>query len=95
MERLFTLTSTSMTTSPDKLRADCDKCGERLWRMRRGEWSLANRIVKLAKGGLVAKCPGCGNEVRVPFLQFVEPVELPVREGGRLVVHIDRLDKPH
>jgi predicted RNA-binding Zn-ribbon protein involved in translation (DUF1610 family) len=78
-----------MTATPDELRADCPGCGEKLWRQRKGDWTLANRIIKLAKGCVVAKCPKCGDEVDVPFLQVASPI----RAHRRLVVNVDRLDK--
>jgi hypothetical protein len=71
-----------MPVDPATLQARCD-CGHELWRERRGEWSLGNRILKLVEGSLRAKCPECGSDVPIPFLQLAAP-------SRRLVMRLDR-----
>lgn len=76
------------TPRPDGLSARCAGCGSELWKQRRGEWTLRNRILKLASGGaLTAKCADCGGMVDVPFLRLTEPAQRPRR---RLVVPRER-----
>lgn len=70
---------------PEDLRAACPACGHQLWQRRQGEWTLSNRILKLRSiGDIVAKCPGCGGDVPVPFLRIQQP-----RRRRRLVVSLD------
>lgn len=78
-------------TDPGSLRCSCPDCGTDLWDRRAGEWTLANRIMKVGDDGAVsARCPkGCG-DVAVPFMQVVTPPdppkEVPVRKGRRRLV---------
>lgn len=63
------------------------ECGAELWKRRGGDWTLANRVLKLVDGGLVAKCPECRRDVPVPFLTVApEAVAEPARVPPRLVV---------
>jgi hypothetical protein len=58
----------------DRLFAPCPGCGEATFRRRRGEWTLASRILKVAEDGSVTGvCVRCGEPVPVPFLRVVEP----------------------
>lgn len=51
--------------------AACPKCGEALYRKRRGEWSLVAKILTFSDDGAVtAKCERCGDPVPVPFLMI-------------------------
>ena len=60
--------------SGDGRSAKCPGCGAELWKRRGGEYTLANRILKLGTdGGIVAKCPDCRTEVPVPFLTLEPP----------------------
>jgi endogenous inhibitor of DNA gyrase (YacG/DUF329 family) len=68
---------------PERCKADCPSCGEALWRQRQGEWTLANRIVRLTPDGdLAAKCPRCAEDVLLNFIVMAEPK----RPRRRLVV---------
>jgi hypothetical protein len=58
--------------------------------MRSGQWTLRNRILKLAKGVMHAKCTGCGADVPVPFLRLADDPQ-PAPAKRRLVVRA--LDK--
>ena len=69
---------------PDELRATCS-CGHELWKRRRGELTLVNRILKLVEGKLVAKCPRCQEDVPVPWLRIETPTK------RRMVVDPSRL----
>lgn len=74
---------------PETCSAKCEKCGTNLWSRRRGEWTLANRIIKMTKGGsLAAKCPECGDLVGLPFLHL-RPPESPKPTRRRLVIRVD------
>lgn len=53
---------------PSELSCVCPNCGTRLWAIRRGEWTLQNRILKLGPTGFLAKCPDCSTDVPVPWL---------------------------
>lgn len=56
---------------PEAIDVTCPSCGERLFRQRRGEWTLATPMLKVDPGGSVrARCPGarCDADVPVPFL---------------------------
>lgn len=65
------------------LHADCPKCGEKLWRERRGEYTLRAAILKVGKDGqMVARCSRdrCDGEVAVPWLKIEAP---PATEPAR------------
>lgn len=72
------------TPDPSTLQATC-RCGTELWAERAGEWTLAQRIVKLTDVGIVALCPKCREEVPVPWLH-VAPAEVPTPTRRRMVM---------
>lgn len=63
------------TPTPDEVSARCPNpyCREELWSLRRGEWTLRNRIVKLVGDQLVALCDECGTSVPLPWLGLMFP----------------------
>jgi len=74
----------------DEVTAAC-QCGYELWKQRRGEWTLANRVVKLRGDGMLyAKCPDCRRDVVVPWLR----IEAPPAVTRRLVVRLDLDTEP-
>mgnify|MGYP001558146654 CR=1 FL=1 len=88
-----------MPPMPTDLSARCPGCGCELFRVRGGEWTLANKIVRVdADGKVSARCPtqGCGADVPVPFLAATsppEPVAAPPAARGRVGVRrVVRLD---
>lgn len=75
----------------------CPGCGKDLWAVRHGEWTLANRVIKVVDGGLVAVCPTCPTEVPIPFLSLraqPEPIRKARPAGVRMVVRVDRTRAP-
>ncbi len=59
--------------TPSELRCDCP-CGAKLWKLRKGEWTLANRILKLGPdNALQAVCPECRTPVPIPWLTLSGP----------------------
>lgn len=72
-------------TTAEQVTAECP-CGHELWKRRAGEWTLANRVLKLREDGqLWAKCPKCRRDVVVPWLR----IEPPPPVSRRLVVRLD------
>lgn len=69
----------------------CPRCNYSLWRERQGEWSLANAIVKIVGGRVVATCPGkgCSQAVPVPFLQFTGEAPPVQRRRPRVIYRPD------
>ncbi len=57
---------------PDEAEARC-VCGEDLWAVRGGEWTLKSRILIWRNGGFIARCDVCRREVAVPFLTLTQP----------------------
>lgn len=80
------------------LSATCTRCGDRLWKQRRGDWTLAQRILKVVGGGIVAICPECGSDVPVPWLRVAgdaAPVGVPAsNRARRYVVRVDGTSEP-
>jgi hypothetical protein len=80
---------------PSAVSVTCPGCRHRLWRQRRGDWSLGGRLLKLTGDGFVVICPDCATEVPVPFLQFAAPQSAPETprsasaRAKRLVVRVD------
>lgn len=75
---------------PARISVVCPRCGTKLWAKRAGEWTLANRIIKLLDTGvLAARCPtkDCAEEVPLPMQ--IQPtavaVEAPVVRRRRLI----------
>lgn len=77
---------TAETTDPANLTATCS-CGTELWAERAGEWTLAQRILKLTPTGLVAKCPECRADVPIPWLQL-RPTALAAPPRRRMVMKL-------
>lgn len=74
-------------TTPEQVQAPC-RCGKQLWKIRRGQYTLANRVLKLDDDGfLYAKCPDCAADVMVPWLQIKA-----APSSHRLVIRPDILD---
>ena len=63
--------------------AKCPKCNVELWALRKGQMTLRNKILKQDSetGGILAKCPGCGDDVPVPFLQATGETPKPKPDG--------------
>lgn len=76
--------------SSERQSAECPGCGEELWKRRRGQLTLRNKIVKLGPDGLLAKCPECGEDVPVPFLKVTG--EQPPATKRRIVFRAPILD---
>lgn len=61
------------TPAPSSLSARCSGCGHELWKLRGGQWTLQQRILKIDDAGaVIARCPECAADVPVPFLQLAE-----------------------
>ena len=76
-----------------ELSATCPGCGEAMYRRRRGEWTLACRILRFADDGAVtAKCDRCGGDAPVTFLR-VEPSGADPKRT-RVLVQRRALDNP-
>lgn len=62
--------------------------------MRRGEWTIANRILVIRDDGVHVVCPTCPTSVRVPFLAVSEGLPTvrrpPAADVRRLVVRVPR-----
>lgn len=93
--------------APSSLSCRCPSCGTQLWAQRKGQWTLANRILKYDGAQFLARCPDCASDVPVPFLLLptadtdeTPPQEQaqtrPISGGGpvKLVVRVDKEHKP-
>mgnify|MGYP001473536654 CR=1 FL=1 len=90
--------------SPGDLTCVCPRCRTELWAQRKGQWTLANRILKMGDDGvMLARCPECASDVPVPFLiiapQNAEPTptprpSVPGVTGVRMVVRVDKHKSP-
>ncbi len=69
------------SVDPATLAADCS-CGERLWKVREGQWTLLTRVLRfdIATSTFEARCPTCRALVPVPFLGLTAP---PVAAAAR------------
>jgi predicted RNA-binding Zn-ribbon protein involved in translation (DUF1610 family) len=92
-----------------EVRVRCPSCGADLWTRRKGEWTLANRILKLDEEGrqFVARCPECATNVPLDLARLASILETlppPAKKqtapssrvpgtGTRLVVRVDRSQK--
>ena len=76
---------------PAAVEVKCHTCDKSLWKKRRGEWTLANRIIKVGSDGrVVALCPGgCGADIEVPLLSSAplkEPAAATPKARRRVIV---------
>jgi hypothetical protein len=74
----------------DHLQAACPGCGEAAFRRRRGEWTLATRILKFDEqtGAITGVCVRCGEPFAVPFLS-VQSSDRKVRPVVRRRIALD------
>lgn len=83
--------STTSATGAGVDDLECPGCGKGLLARRRGEWTIANRIVVLREDGVYVVCPTCPEQIRVPFLISVQPSgPKPQVPGRRIVVRVGR-----